>query len=99
MPKSNSDADENDSLTSDDEAVGPTTGRVNPEDVQPAASRPSYTNGDRMATEDVIEEGSSNRLRPPERPIAKFRSSVNKVCCGLGMNVRADDGSNNRLYP
>jgi len=79
MPKSNSDADENDSLTSDDEAVGPTIGRVNPEDVQPAVSRSSYTNRGGINTEDEVNEGGSNSLRPPERPIAKFRSSVNKV--------------------
>lgn len=74
MPRSNSDADENDSLTSDDEAVGPTSGRVNDNagDVRPAVSyRPSTTGNDTGA------EGGSNGLRPP--PIAKFRSSVNKV--------------------
>jgi hypothetical protein len=62
MPKSNSDADENDSLTSDEEAMGPTVGRVELQDVQSAPAA----------------EGGGSSLQPP-RPIAKFRSSVNKV--------------------
>ncbi|KAG8768671.1 hypothetical protein FRC12_005444 [Ceratobasidium sp. 428] len=82
MPKSNSDADENDSLTSDDEVVGPTTGRVNPQDVAPAANRPSFNGSRRGAIEeqDLNEAGTANGgLRPPTRPNAKFRASVNKV--------------------
>lgn len=73
MPKSNSDADENDSLTSDDEAMGPTSERV---DDRPAVSyRPSTTGNDIIEDEDM----DNGLLRPPQRPIAKFRSSVNKV--------------------
>ncbi|CAE7123085.1 unnamed protein product [Rhizoctonia solani] len=72
MPRSNSDADENDSLTSDDEAVGPTVGRVEIENVQSApAALPETPNRG--------ETGQDSSLRPPARPIAKFRSSVNKV--------------------
>ncbi|KAF8607725.1 hypothetical protein BDV93DRAFT_519744 [Ceratobasidium sp. AG-I] len=78
MPKSNSDADENDSLTSDDEAMGPTSGRVgeNSRDDRPAVSyRPSTTGND------IVEDGDRDDglLRPPQVPIAKFRSSVNKI--------------------
>ncbi|CUA70320.1 hypothetical protein RSOLAG22IIIB_00675 [Rhizoctonia solani] len=74
MPKSNSDADENDSLTSDDEAVGPTVGRVEPQNVQ---SAPAALSENLNREEAGISEGNS--LRPPERPIAKLRSSVNKI--------------------
>ncbi|KAG8743373.1 hypothetical protein FRC10_012177 [Ceratobasidium sp. 414] len=83
MPRSNSDADENDSLTSDDEAVGPTTGRANPRDAAPAVSRPSYANEARngaIQEQGLNEAGTRNGgLRPPKVPNARFRSSVNKV--------------------
>ncbi|CAE6419321.1 unnamed protein product [Rhizoctonia solani] len=73
MPKSNSDADENDSLTSDDEVMGPTVGRVELQDVQSApAALDGGSNVDEVG-------GGSSSLRPPVRPNAKFRSSVNKV--------------------
>ncbi|KAH7343946.1 hypothetical protein B0J17DRAFT_644634 [Rhizoctonia solani] len=73
MPKSNSDADENDSLTSDDEAMGPTVGRVELQDVQSApAALEVGSNVDEVG-------GGDSSLRPPVRPIAKLRSSVNKV--------------------
>ncbi|CAE6384301.1 unnamed protein product [Rhizoctonia solani] len=70
MPKSNSDADENDSLTSDEEAMGPTVGRVEPQDIQSAPAA--------LAGELGAAEGGGSSLQPP-RPIAKFRSSVNKI--------------------
>lgn len=77
MPRTNSDADERASLTSDDEAVGPTSGRINEngDDIRPAASyQPSTTEYD------VDAESVRSGLKPSETPIAKFRSSVNKVC-------------------
>ncbi|KAF8709447.1 CorA-like Mg2+ transporter protein, partial [Rhizoctonia solani] len=70
MPKSNSDADENDSLTSDEEAVGPTIGRVELQGVQ---SAPAALAGEESVIQEV--EGGGSSLQPP-RPIAKFRSSV-----------------------
>ena len=85
MPKSNSDADENDSLTSDEEAVGPTLARVNPEDVQPqpqsrSQSTPAILNGVDLSAKDLFEDDApSSSLRPSQRPLAKFRSSVNKI--------------------
>lgn len=76
MPRSNSDADENDSLTSDDEAVGPTSGPINgnADDVRTAVSYQPDTTGNEVGAEGV-ESGSS----PPERPIDRFRSAANKV--------------------
>ncbi|QRV73043.1 CorA-like magnesium transporter protein [Ceratobasidium sp. AG-Ba] len=81
MPKSNSDADENDSLTSDDEAVGPTTGRVTAGDVAPVKSRPSYANERESGAAGIegLNETGASELRPPARPNAKFKASVNKV--------------------
>ncbi|CAE6429771.1 unnamed protein product [Rhizoctonia solani] len=73
MPKSNSDADENDSLTSDEEAVGPTIGRVELQNVQSAPAALSENSN----IDEVRAQGSS--LQPPTRPITKLRSSVNKI--------------------
>ncbi|KAG8690469.1 hypothetical protein FRC11_011415 [Ceratobasidium sp. 423] len=75
MPRSNSDADENDSLTSDDEAVGPTVGHVDLQNMQSAPAAPAGgPNVDEAG-------GGSSLLEPPTRPtpITKFQSSVNKV--------------------
>ncbi|CAE6523140.1 unnamed protein product, partial [Rhizoctonia solani] len=72
MPKSNSDADENDSLTSDDEAVGPTVGRTELQNVQSAPATFSE-NSNRN------EGGEGNLLQPPTRPITKLRTSVHKA--------------------
>ncbi|KDN48125.1 hypothetical protein RSAG8_03141, partial [Rhizoctonia solani AG-8 WAC10335] len=72
MPKSNSDADENDSLTSDDEAVGPTVGRTELQNVQSAPATFSE-NSNRN------EGGEGNLLQPPTRPITKLRTSVHKI--------------------
>ncbi|KAJ1308495.1 hypothetical protein OPQ81_004199 [Rhizoctonia solani] len=74
MPKSNSDADENESLTSDDEAISPTVGRVEPQGMK---SAPAALSGDLNSRDEV--GGDASQLQPPPRPIAKFRSSVNKV--------------------
>lgn len=75
MPKSNSDADENESLTSDEEALSPTVGRVGPHD---ARSAPAPLNGNHSNSGNVSGD-RVNLLSSPQQSIAKFRSSVHKV--------------------
>lgn len=91
MPKSNSDADENDSLTSDDEMVSPNRASFAPRDAagpsprSPKSPVPTHrttrsANRRRRPTMPAVEP---SRINPSDKPIDKFRAAVRLVSINI----------------
>ncbi|KAG8768668.1 hypothetical protein FRC12_005441 [Ceratobasidium sp. 428] len=86
MPKSNSDADENESLTSDEETTSPTRATFAPGPA-PRSRSPiqatSPTNSRRFSRiqsrRPTINQRQPSRIDPNAKPIDKFRSAVEMV--------------------